>query len=45
MQDRREASVGGRRLVEPGDQAATVGGAEGERDDLAGEQRGDGRRG
>jgi len=39
MQDGGEASLGGRHLVEPGDQAAAVGGAEGERDDLVGEQR------
>jgi len=39
MQDGGETSVGGRHLVEPGDEAAAVGGREGERDDLAGEQR------
>ncbi len=31
----------GHRFVEPVDQAAAVGGREGERDDLTGEQRGD----
>jgi len=39
VQDGGEASIGGRRFVEPGDEAAAVGGREGERDDLAGEQR------
>ncbi len=39
VQDGGEASFRGQRLVEPGDEAATVGGAEGERDDLGGEQR------
>jgi len=37
VQDGRQASLGGRRVVEPGDQAAAVGGDEGECDNLAGE--------
>jgi len=41
VQDGGEASFGGRCLVEPDDEAAAVGGREGKRDDLTGEQRGD----
>jgi len=39
VQDGRQASLGGRQVIQPGNQAAAIGGAEGERDDLAGEQR------
>ncbi len=44
VQDGGEASIGRWQLVqvvEPDDEAVAVGGREGERDDLAGEQRGD----
>ncbi len=43
-QEGGEARVGGRgrdRRVQPGDETAALGGREGERDDLAGEQRGE----
>ncbi len=38
-QDGGKATFGGRQVIQPSDQAAAVGGREGERDDLAGEQR------
>jgi hypothetical protein len=39
VQDGGEASLGRRHLVQPGDEAASISGREGERDDLTGEQR------